>query len=381
MYARALYRPSHYYLFQVLTRRNSALHESADTSELIFKGGKIKAPPFFFRESHLSRIRDSVFYKAEQIIRNHFHREYYDLYPLRICHFTDAWLINGSVYLRGTSRMDLRTIYEKRSWINDKSLLPRWPVVELSEAVLGSGVAGSSWFGHWLEDELPLQMLAKNYGPVVSHSRPLYPHELSYLKQLALDPPLQVESAHFRSLVVIDEFGQNPNKVRRFLDIRKTLSTGVRKHERLYLRRGKTGSPREILNEVQLHARLVAEGYGVLELESCNFRELHETCRQARVIVGIEGSHLAHALFMAADQACVVILNPPYQTHTTVADLAPFCRLSSAMFVCTPENESGTKFAANVDEVLAFIEDAEHFAKERIPTTDAFLAEILALHS
>ena len=53
MYARALYRPSHYYLFQVLARRNSALHESADTSELIFKGGKIKALPFFFRPSHL----------------------------------------------------------------------------------------------------------------------------------------------------------------------------------------------------------------------------------------------------------------------------------------------------------------------------------------
>jgi hypothetical protein len=84
---------------------------------------------------------------------------------------------------------------------------------------------------------------------------------------------------------------------------------------------------------------------------------------------------------MAADHASIVILNPPYQTHTTVADLAPFFRLSSAMFVCTPENESGTKFTANVDEVLAFIEDAEHFAKGRISTTDAFLAEILALHS
>jgi capsular polysaccharide biosynthesis protein len=126
---------------------------------------------------------------------------------------------------------------------------------------------------------------------------------------------------------------------------------------------------------------LVAEGYGVVELESCTFDELHHACRQARVIVGIEGSHLAHALFMAADHACIVILNPPYQTHTTVADLASFCRLSSAMFICTPENETGTKFTVNIDEVLAFIEDAEHFATQRVPTTDAFLAEMLAMDS
>jgi Glycosyltransferase 61 len=381
MYARALYRPWQYYLSQVLVRKNRALHESADTYEVMYQGRKIKALPFFFRPNHLGRIKNSVFYKADQIIQEHFQREYYDLYPLRICHFSDAWLINGSLYLRGTSRMDLRTIYEKRSWINDKSLLARWPAVELSEAVLGSGVAGSSWFGHWVEDELPLQMLAKNYGRVVSHCRPLYPHEPSYLKYLALDLPRQVNSAHIRSLVVVDEFGQNPNKVRRFLDIRKSLSTGDRKYERLYLRRGKTGTLREIRNEEQLHARLVTEGFGVLELECCSFNELHEACRQANIIVGIEGSHLAHALFMAADHACLVILNPPYQTHTTVADLAPFCRLSSAMFVCTPEDESGTTFTADVEEVLAFIEDAVRFAKQHAPATDAFLTEILTLHS
>jgi hypothetical protein len=373
IHVRALYRPSLHYLSRIFASRKSALHESAETTELLFQGGKIKALPFFFRPDHLDRIRDST--------KKDFHPEYFDLYPLRICHFSDAWLINGSMYLHRASRMALRSIYEKRSWIENRSLFPTWPMVELSDAVLGSGPAGSSWFGHWLEDELPLQMLAKKYGPVISHVRPLYMHELPYLEHLGLDPPMQLHSAHIQSLVVIDEFGQNPDKVRRFLGIRKLLSSGDRRHERLYIRRGRTGSPREILNEAQLHARLVAEGYGVVELEHCTFNEMHEACRQARIIVGIEGSHLAHALFMAADHACIVILAPPCQAHTTVANLAPFCRLSSAMFVCVPENERGTRFSVNVDEVLAFSEDAERFAAQRVPTIDAFISDVLTLQS
>ena len=326
LYARALLQPPLYYFMRLLGGARKPLYESADATEVIYGGGKIGCLPFFFRPDHLSRIRDSVAHKAEEIIGDHFHRKYVDLYPLRICRFSDAWLINGSMYLRGASRMELRTIYSKRSWIDDKSLVPAWPIAELPNAVLGSGVAGSSWFGHWLEDELPLQMLARKYGPVISHVRSLYAHELPYLEKLGLDPPRHLRSAHFELLTVVDEFAQNPDKVSRYLTIRRLLSTGHRKYERVYLRRGRTGTLREIQNEEQLHARLMAEGYGVVDLEHCSFTEMHEACRQARIIVGIEGSHLAHALFMAADHACVVILNPPCQTHTTVADLAPFCR-------------------------------------------------------
>jgi hypothetical protein len=377
-YAQALYRPSLYYLTRILDRKRRPLHECADATELICQGRKIRAFRFFFRSTHLDRIRDSTILKAEEIVRSHFHREYFDLYPLRICRFSDAWLINGSVFLHKASRIELRSAYGERSWTEDKSLFPTWPVAEVSEAVLGSGLAGSTWFGHWLEDELPLQMLATKCGPVISHARPLYIHELPYLEKLGLNPPMHLRSAHFKSLVVIDEFGQNPDKVRRFLDMRKLLSLGERKHERLYIRRGTTGTSREILNEARLHSRLVAEGYGVIDLEYCTFKEMHEACRQARIIVGIEGSHLAHALFMAADHACLVILNPPAQTHTTIADLAPFCGLYSAMYVCMPENERGTLYTADIDEVLKFIDDAEYSGRQHTSMIDAFIADVFA---
>ena len=381
LYTRALSRPSLYYLTRILDRKRKALHESADTTELICQGRKIKAPGFFFRPSHLDRIRDDpIWHKKEETV-GLFYREHFDLYPLRVYRFRDAWLINGSMYPHGASRMELRSIYAKRSWFDDKSLFPTWPVAEMSHAVLGSGTAGSSWFGHWLVDELPLQMLAKKYGPIISHPRPLYSHELPYLEKLGLEPPMQLRSAHFKSLIVIDEFAQNPDKVRRFLGFRKLLSSGDRRYERLYIRRGRTGTPREILNEAQIHARLVSEGYGVLDMEHSTFNEIHEACRQARIIVGIEGSHLAHAQFMAADHACLVILNPPCRTLTTHADLAPFCRLSSAMFVCEPVNEAGTQFKVDVDEMLEFIDDAECFATQRVPTIDAFIADVLARSS
>src|SRR5262245_3199316 len=82
-YARALYRPSSYYLNRLLGGNRKLISESANATELICNGGKIRAFPFFFRPHQLDRIRDSTTYSAKQIIRDHFHREYFDLYPLR----------------------------------------------------------------------------------------------------------------------------------------------------------------------------------------------------------------------------------------------------------------------------------------------------------
>jgi hypothetical protein len=376
---RAFVRPPLYYVNRLFGSERADLHDSGVSTETLFGGGKIKAFPFFFRPGHLGRIQNSTNYKSEVIIEEHFHREHFDLYPLRICRFNDAWLIDGSMYLHGTARIELRNVLEERSFVEGKSLLPGWPVVDVPEAVLGSGAAGSTWFGHWLEDELPLQILAKEYGPVISLKRPLYAHELPYLDRLGLVPPKQLGNAHFDSLIFIDEFAQNPHKVRRFLEMRNVLASGPRKYERLYIRRGRTGVLREIRNEPELHAQLVKQGYGVVDLENCSFNEMHEACRQARIIVGVEGSHLAHALFMSADHACIVILNPPNQVHTTIADLAPFCRLSAAMFVGSRESERETQFTIDVDELLAFIDDAESEGDQRGRMVDAFLSDVLAL--
>ena len=74
------------------------------------------------------------------------------------------------------------------------------------------------------------------------------------------------------------------------------------------------------------------------------------------MVVGVGGSHLAHALYAMADFGTVVILNPPERAYPTIADLAPFCKLHAGMFICTP-NDDGS-FSADVEELFGFIDDA-----------------------
>ena len=47
------------------------------------------------------------------------------------------------------------------------------------------------------------------------------------------------------------------------------------------------------------------------------------------------------------------------------------------MYVCLPENEKGTRFTVDVDEVLAFIDGAERFSMQRVSTIDTFITEVL----
>ena len=69
------------------------------------KAERLKPIPLFLA-GHLDRIRDSVFYKAEKIIISPFHREYFDLYPLCVCHFRDRELLARASLVIGLKMND-----------------------------------------------------------------------------------------------------------------------------------------------------------------------------------------------------------------------------------------------------------------------------------
>jgi hypothetical protein len=93
----------------------------------------------------------------------------------------------------------------------------------LDDAVLASCYAGARWFGHFLHDELPLQMLARKLGNAVGHCRPAYRHERAWRSLLELDAPADYGVMHARRLIVIDDIGQNPDKRARYRSLRDRL--------------------------------------------------------------------------------------------------------------------------------------------------------------
>lgn len=347
---------------------------AAAQRELLVSGASVAAITPFYWPSHLGRIQGAATYGRERVIAEDLNRRIFELRPVYAYTLRDACLLDGSIYA-GRHRHQLRPHTARRGI----GLAPREPAAAFAHAVLASTCAGSTWFGHWLEDEVPLQLLAGNFGMLVGHDRPAYRDEAAYREAFALPPLQRVATAHFECLVVIDEFAQNPHKTRRYHMLRARLKHRGPGRPRIFLSRGGTGSRRVLVNEAQICDRLQARGFDIVDVAVHDAGEIIEACRGAELVVGVEGSHLAPLLYLMRDFGTLVILNPPAQVHTTVADIGVFCGLSSGMFICEPASGGDGDFSADPEELCRFIDATERHSRGRRDRLEDFLGELAVL--
>ncbi|MBS3936162.1 MAG: glycosyltransferase family 61 protein [Sulfuritalea sp.] len=377
VYLQTLLHPGTYYARRFLGGNRLGIGRVARRTIQLCPGRRFRAHSPFHLEDHYDRIRATPNYTPRQIVDEHLCRRTIDFPPLSVHWVDDAWFIDGSLYVAGAQRVELGSIYSPKSVL--RRLLPPWvsPFEQLDDGVLVGGCAGASWFGHWLEDDLPALTLAREYGKPVGASRPAYRHEAGYLAELGFEAPQAIGVGRVDSLVIIEEFAQNPHKTRRYAGLRRTLAAREGR-ERVYLYRGDSGSPRRMVNEAVLAERLAREGFQIVDIGRASFRDIAAACRGAAVVAGIEGSHLAHALFMMRDYGTLLILSPPNQVHTTVADIGVFCRLASGLFVCAGADGQGG-FIADPDEVLGFLDPLLRASAAGRPELAAYVDEVVAL--
>lgn len=377
LYLRALLRSGAYYAGRVVQANRHAIERVARRSELLSSPRRFRARRPFSDPAQFGRILATRNFTPHEIVTEHLDRQAIDFRAVRLHWIDDAWMMDGSVFIRGSQRIALGNVLTPPSLLRRMLPRPVAPMACLDEGVLVGTCAGATWFGHWVEDELPLQILGRDYGTPVTSARQAYAHEPAYHAALGLIPPRALGTARIGRLVVVDEFAQNPHKARRFAQMRQRLG-GPSNGRRVYLYRGDSGTPRRMINERQLAERLVAEGFHVVDVGRASFADISAACRGAEVVAGIEGSHLAHALFMMADYGALLILNPPNQVHTTVADVGVFCRLVSGMFVCRAAGSDGA-FVADTDEVLAFLDRLLCHREAERPGLAAYVDEVIAI--
>jgi capsular polysaccharide biosynthesis protein len=248
-------------------------------------------------------------------------------------------------------------------------------------AYISSTVAGSSWFGHWLEDELPSLLLGSQLGLPHSFKRKMYPDESAYIAGSHLALPITLETALFRNIWIVDEFAQNPSKVWRFHEIRRRLGAGSRQSYPVYIPRGTTGAQRTAVNDPELPGAFRDLGYEVIIIGETSFEDLKERLRNAAWVVGLEGSHLAHALYFCPPGAMLIVLAPSNHAHTTITELAQFYGLSSALYICKPANDDGSRYRVDLQELQGFIARALRTQAHRALEAERLVAEIFALHA
>lgn len=354
------------------------LDQASYRSEVIVEEGMINAITPFYWESQLPRIIGAISYGAKQVIIEDLNRRFFHFKPVIAYWLRNAVLFDGSIYCGGY-RHELRSIYlnKPRIGFNFSGV-----VGEMNEAAMISTVAGSTWWGHWMADELPLQMISEKILPPVSFGRPFHYDELAYRCHLGVSNPIKYDIAHFKSLLLVDEFAQNPSKTRRYQVLRdrmkNKLSLG---HKRIYLRRGASGNKRNLINELAVMKRLESEGFVTIDISTSSTEAIVSACLGAEVVVSIEGSHFTPLLYMMREFGVMIVLNPPNRVLTTNPDIGVFCGLSSAMFICetTDSGDPSTDFYADPDELCWFIDDAIAYGSRNAGRLEGFLDKVLKM--
>lgn len=184
---------------------------------------------------------------------------------------------------------------------------------------------GARYFGDWLLLDLPLLRLAIQFGHTISidSGKPLTQHQFAYKEMFsaketrALTGPCIIDKITiFESSWSTIEHVAEAQKMRRLLQKR----LGSELHPGVYFCRGDSGASRVLVNEKEVIAFMRNLGLLIINPEELNADEITRLTFNAKLVVGVEGSQLAHGIFCLADRGCMLVLQPPYRFNNPYKD-------------------------------------------------------------
>lgn len=232
-------------------------------------------------------------------------------------------------------------------------------IAEQDEGMLCTSWVVERYFGHWLREGLHLEMLAQDQGhaPITLPARP-WLHESGYRALAALQAAPVAGPTRFKRLWVIDDRALNEGRaarMRRLRDtVRATLAGGG--PERVFLRRGSSGTSRPLVNEPDVIARLQAEGFAICAPETSSAAEITAMLASARIVAGVEGSAITHTTTCLPAGAALLVIQPPHRFN---AMARPFGAALGHRYSFTVADPHPKGFAQNIDELLATLDLVE----------------------
>jgi len=216
-----------------------------------------------------------------------------------------------------------------------RKLLLKGEARHFRRAALACTYYGSVYFGHWMRDDLSLHLAAESIDVPVVSKRPTYHHEPGYCALLEIQQTA-LDWARFDELIFIEDVGQNSYKRARYRTIRSRLAKLPQSpYEKIYIRRGTHAarSPREITNGEELDQFLIRTGFHIIEPDKLSSGEIARATAGAKLVLGVEGSHLSHALYSVAEEATICVIQPPHRFNNVYKDYADCLDLHYAFVV------------------------------------------------
>ncbi len=106
-------------------------------------------------------------------------------------------------------------------------------------------------------------------------------------------------------------------------------------------------------NEEAIVETLSKHGATILEMESTPVETTIEALLGAKMVIGVEGSHLCHAVFAIPDDASVLAIQPPDRFFNAPKDWTDALDIRYGFVVGDP---AGNAFALDADDLLRTID-------------------------
>jgi len=247
-------------------------------------------------------------------------------------------------------------LYAGRTCVDlDRGRMPKINEVEsFDDVILAATWSGSHWFGHFIHDELPVQLLASQLGVAVAQAR--FPHrdEAAYRTLFRVPAPRVVPGFVARRCGVLVDFAQNQNKRARYAQMRTNAAQALGPPLRVYLRRV-GGALRVLREESQLIDRLAQRGFVILDNEHDSVAHIAEVCARACQLITTDGSHAAPAILLAPPGAELIDLVPPDRVTDIMTEIAQSAGLRTALYV--GYGGAAGHFSVEVDDLLGFVDE------------------------
>lgn len=260
----------------------------------------------------------------------------------------DGFLYKGAMklpLLPGKERMIVPGDYEK-----------------INHGVLASSHISNLYFGHFLQDELPLTLAAQKLGEAFVADRKPYGHEPEYRELFNLYPR-RLKRAKFEEFVIIDDISWNEDKGKRYEQLRSQLreQLPVPNPPGAFFRRGRSGSSRVLVNEPEVEDFLAQRGFVILDPQTSSARELLSKSLGAGIVAGVEGSQLVAGLLSVKSGGTVLALQPPYRFNNWYKVLADGIDVFYSFLVGSPVEDGFEIDISELDQTLDLIDAKTNF--------------------
>ncbi len=317
---------------RLLVTRHRHFRELSASSRQLCPAETAVAPEAVFLKSDLDRVTGV---QAVTSLEHEMHRiaggatEHQATVAHRL---RDVRLLDGHLY-RGAMKHRLSSARGRLAALGGPDVV--------GAGALACSLYGNTYFGHFMRDDLTMQLAATELAAPFTSARESYTHEPGYRALFEL-PAHPLTHAHFRELVILEDNGQNRYKRQRYRTLRERLARAVKPAGAAgaYIRRGSSGARRLLTNEQAVEAFFVDAGFTVVDPATMTVDDMTARMAGVPIVAGVEGSQIAHGYFAMADDGAVLVLQPPYRFNNVIKDFTDCVGLTYA-FVVGREDEGG----------------------------------------